>query len=291
MDIDPIALDRLIDLALAEDVGTGDITTNSIVPPGQRSQAHFLAKSEGVIAGLDVAARVFTRLDPSARFEARVRDGDLVATGAVVATVDGAIRAVLSGERVALNFLQRLSGIATAARQAVQAATAANPKVLVVDTRKTVPGLRALDKYAVRCGGAGNHRFGLYDAALIKDNHIAVAGGIAAAVRAVKRTASPFVKVEVEVQTLDQVDEALAAGVDVIMLDNMAPDEMRRAVARIGGRILVEASGGITLERLGQVAATGVDLISMGSLTHSVKAMDISLEIGELSRAGKGGPK
>ncbi|MHB0884424.1 MAG: carboxylating nicotinate-nucleotide diphosphorylase [Bacillota bacterium] len=287
MDIDLIALDRLIDLALAEDVGTGDITTDSIVPAGDRSRAYFLAKSDGVIAGLGVAERVFARLDPSARFEPRVTDGGRVSAGDIVASVFGTTRAILTGERTALNLLQRMSGIATAAGKAVRAATAANPKVLVVDTRKTAPGLRVLDKYAVRCGGAANHRFGLYDAALIKDNHIAAAGGIAAAVRAVRKSISPFVKVEVEAETLAQVDEALTAGVDVIMLDNMAPDEMRRAVARIGGRALVEASGGVTLERLGEVAGTGVDLISMGSLTHSVKAMDISLEIGEPPETGK----
>ena len=281
MDVDPLTIDRLIDLALAEDVGTGDVTTNGIVPAGRLTEAYLLAKAEGVIAGLDVAARVFCRLDSETRLSARVSDGDLVLPGTVLATISGLARAVLSGERVALNFLQRMSGIATAARQAVRTATSVNPKVLVVDTRKTIPGLRALDKYAVRCGGAANHRFGLYDAALIKDNHIALAGGIGAAVRAVRRIASPFIKVEVEVQTMAQVDEALAAGVDVIMLDNMGIEDMRRAVARIGGRALVEASGGITLDNLAQIVATGVDLVSMGSLTHSVKAMDISLEIGE----------
>ncbi len=268
-------------------MGTGDITTNSIVPAGDRSPAYFLAKSDGVIAGLGVAARVFARLDPSTRLEPRVADGSRVNAGDIVATVSGTTRAILTGERTALNLLQRMSGIATAAGKAVRAATATNPKVLVVDTRKTVPGLRVLDKYAVRCGGAANHRFGLYDAALIKDNHIVAAGGIAAAVRAVRKSVSPFVKVEVEAQTVAEVDEALAAGVDVIMLDNMSLDEMRRAVARIGGRVLVEASGGVTLERLGEVAGTGVDLISMGSLTHSVKAMDISLEIGEPPATGK----
>ncbi len=281
-----IALDRLIDRALSEDIGTGDITTNCLIPVDQRSQAYIIAKAEGIVAGLEVAGRVFARLDPTVAFTARVADGTPVARGTVLAVMAGPTRAILTGERVALNFLQRLSGIATAAGKAVEAARAANPRAIVVDTRKTTPGLRALEKYAVLCGGARNHRFGLYDAVLIKDNHIAAVGGIGRAVKAARAAVSPFVKIEVEVQTLAQIDEALAAGAEVIMLDNMDLDGMRSAVARIAGRAVVEASGGITLERLGEVAGTGVDLISMGSLTHSAKALDISLEIGPEPAAG-----
>lgn len=286
MKLDPIMVDGLIDMALAEDIGTGDITTESLIPDDRRSEAYLIAKGDGIIAGLDVAGRVFARLDPRVAFTPRVGDGDRVGKGIVLAVLEGSTRAILSGERVALNILQRLSGIATMAGKAVSLARAANPGVTVVDTRKTTPGLRAMEKYAVRCGGARNHRFGLYDAALIKDNHIAAAGGVGPAVRAVKAAVSPFIKVEVEVQTLGQLDEALAAGAEVIMLDNMDLGQMRQAVARVGGRAVVEASGGITLDQLAEVAATGVDLISMGSLTHSVRAMDISLEIGPEPRKG-----
>ncbi|HEY3314853.1 MAG TPA: carboxylating nicotinate-nucleotide diphosphorylase [Bacillota bacterium] len=288
MKLDPIALDRLIELALAEDIGTGDVTTEALIPEDHRVWAYFLAKGDGVIAGLDLAGRVFARLDPTVVFHGRVADGDRVVKGTILAVLEGSTRAILSGERVALNLLQRLSGIATMARKATEVARAANPKVCVVDTRKTTPGLRSLEKYAVRCGGAKNHRFGLYDAALIKDNHIVAAGGVGPAVKAVKTAVSPFTKVEVEVQNLAQVEQALAAGAEVIMLDNMSLEEMRGAVTRIGGRATVEASGGINLDGLAEVAATGVDLISMGALTHSVKAMDISLEIGP--EPGRPGP-
>ncbi len=280
MDLSPTLLKRLVDLALEEDIGSGDITTDSVVPPGHRSEAYLVAKTGGVIAGLDLAALVLRTLDPDLAFTALVADGEEVARGAILATLSGSTRAILSGERVALNFLQRLSGIATATRRAVEAASRSSPRVAIVDTRKTTPGLRALEKYAVRCGGGRNHRFGLYDAILLKDNHIAVAGGIKPALEAARRAASPLVKIEVEVETIAQVEEALEAGAQLIMLDNMDEEQMREAVTRIGGRALIEASGGVTPERLGRIAATGVDLISMGALTHSVRAVDISLEIG-----------
>lgn len=273
-------LDRLIDMALREDLGPGDITTESVVPETLWARAEFIAKEEGVVAGLPVAGRVFRRLDPETEFWAEVAEGSAVKAGAVLAVVAGRARTILAGERVALNFVRHLSGIATRTRRLVAAVEGL--RAVVLDTRKTTPGLRALEKYAVRAGGGRNHRFGLFDGILIKDNHIRAAGGIREAVARARARAPHTLKVEVEVQNLDEVEEALAAGADIIMLDNMPVAAMREAVRRIGGRALVEASGGITEENVREVAATGVDFISAGALTHSARALDISLEIVEV---------
>ncbi|RPF49673.1 nicotinate-nucleotide pyrophosphorylase [carboxylating] [Thermodesulfitimonas autotrophica] len=273
-------LDRLIDMALREDLGPGDITTESVVPETLWARAEFIAKEEGVVAGLPVAGRVFRRLDPETEFWAEVAEGSAVKAGAVLAVVAGRARTILTGERVALNFVRHLSGIATRTRRLVAAVEGL--RAVVLDTRKTTPGLRALEKYAVRAGGGRNHRFGLFDGILIKDNHIRAAGGIREAVARARARAPHTLKVEVEVQSLDEVEEALAAGADIIMLDNMPVAAMREAVRRIGGRALVEASGGITEENVREVAATGVDFISAGALTHSARALDISLEIVEV---------
>ena len=273
-------LDRLIDMALREDLGPGDITTESVVPETLWARAEFIAKEEGVVAGLPVAGRVFKRLDPETEFRAEVAEGSAVKAGAVLAVVAGRARTILTGERVALNFVRHLSGIATRTRRLVAAVEGL--RAVVLDTRKTTPGLRALEKYAVRAGGGRNHRFGLFDGILIKDNHIRAAGGIREAVARARARAPHTLKVEVEVQSLDEVEEAVAAGADIIMLDNMPVAAMREAVRRIGGRALVEASGGITEENVREVAATGVDFISAGALTHSARALDISLEIVEV---------
>ncbi|NPV72900.1 MAG: carboxylating nicotinate-nucleotide diphosphorylase [Pelotomaculum sp.] len=270
-------LNRLIERCLREDIGTGDLTTNSIVPPDAVSGGYILAKEDGVVAGLPVAEGVFLRLDPFVEFRALARDGDRIKSGQVLAELTGRARAILTGERLALNFLQRLSGIATRTARLVE--LIAGEKARLVDTRKTTPGLRMLEKYAVRVGGGYNHRFGLYDAVLIKDNHIKAAGGIRAAVEAARRGAPHTARIEVEVEDLAGVKEALEAGADIIMLDNMDPAAMKEAVALINGRALVEASGRISEENIRAVAAAGVDLISAGALTHSVKSLDISLEL------------
>jgi nicotinate-nucleotide pyrophosphorylase (carboxylating) len=267
--------------ALAEDIGPGDITSETTVPASAVAVGTFIAKAHGVVAGLWLPRLVFAELDSRIVYEELVEEPAAVVARQHLARVHGPARAVLGGERVALNFLQRMSGIATMANEAARAV--AGTRTRIVDTRKTSPGLRALEKYAVRAGGASNHRFGLYDMVLIKDNHIRLAGGIAAAVSAARHGAGPMVKVEVEAATLDQVREALAAGADLIMLDNMDVPAMAEAVRLIDGRALVEASGNITIATCGEVArATGVDLISMGALTHSYRSLDISLEL-ELS--------
>lgn len=271
------AIDDLIRMALREDIGSGDITTDYLVAPETRGRAAIVAKQDLIIAGLAVAESVFTCLDPQMAFTPRCADGDQVLDGGCVATVDGQLAALLKGERSALNFLQRLSGIATHTRAYV-AAVAGTP-VKLVDTRKTTPGWRVLEKYAVRVGGAHNHRMGLYDGVLIKDNHIAVSGGIAAAVAKTRRAVSHLVKIEVEATTLEEVGQALDAGADVIMLDNMNLDQIRRAVGRIDRRALVEVSGGVTRDQLPALARTGVDLISIGALTHSAVAVDLSMRI------------
>lgn len=270
-------LDVLIRMALAEDLGDGDITTLSTIPADARYIGDFLVKAGGVIAGLRVAARVFALLDPAVTFQAAVADGDRVAPGQVVAVVEGPGRAILSGERVALNFLQRMSGIATAARRYVDAVAGTHAAIL--DTRKTVPGLRLLDKWAVRLGGGQNHRMGLYDMALIKDNHIAAVGSITEAVRRVRATDTRHRPIEVEVTNLDQLREALSLDVDRILLDNMTPAQMAEAVRIAAGRVPLEASGGVNLHTVAEIAATGVDHISIGALTHSVTALDISLDL------------
>ncbi len=267
----------LIDLALREDIGPGDITTDPIVGPGLMGKGIVVAKEDLVIAGLDVARDVFKTLDPAIRFVSTFQDGDHVTRSSTVISIEGPLRTLLQGERTALNFLQRLSGIATQARAFV--ASIPPDTVKLVDTRKTTPGWRVLEKYAVRVGGAFNHRMGLYDGVLIKDNHIAVAGSIAKAVERVRQAISHLVKIEVETTTLDEVREALAADAEIIMLDNMGPDQIREAVALIAGRALVEVSGGVTRETLKELAGTGVDLISIGALTHSAVAVDLSMRI------------
>jgi len=267
----------LIDLALQEDIGAGDVTTNSIVSDGLKAVGLIVVKKEGVIAGLPVAKAVFERVGPGVAFYPEISDGTPVKKGQTLARIEGNARTILTGERLALNFLQRLSGIATYTNRLVNLIKGYKTKI--VDTRKTLPGARILEKYAVRMGGGGNHRFGLYDAALIKDNHLQVAGSITRAIQ-LARAAIPFtMKVEVEVEDLAGVREALEAGADIIMLDNMDPSTMREAVEIIAGRALVEASGGINEKNLLAVAQAGVDFISIGALTHSVQALDISLDI------------
>lgn len=264
--------DLIIEAALAEDIGAGDVTSNAIIPAAARFHGRFVAKATGVVAGLDLAERVFCLLDETADFTPLLSDGDDVAHGTIIAEVSGRGRALLGAERVALNFLQRMSGIATATRQFVEAV--AGTKAVILDTRKTAPGLRHLDKLAVRLGGGQNHRLGLFDMALIKENHIAAAGGIGAAVARVRAHAA--VPIEVEVTNLDELREALSLNVERIMLDNMSLDEMRAAVALADGRTPLEASGNVSLQTVRTIAETGVDYISVGSLTHSVRALDIS---------------
>jgi nicotinate-nucleotide pyrophosphorylase (carboxylating) len=272
-----IMIEPIVRAALAEDLGrAGDITTDAIIPVEARARGVLAARKRGVIAGLDVAATAFRLLDPEVRIEAVRRDGDAIEAGAAIAAVAGRARSMLSAERVALNFLCRLSGIATAARAIVDAVTGYPARIC--DTRKTTPGLRALEKYAVRIGGGVNHRFGLDDGVLLKDNHIAVAGGIRAAVEGARHSLGHMVKIEVEVDRLDQIGEALAAGADVIMLDNMTTAQMREAVKMIRGRAVVEASGRITVETAPMIAATGVDMISAGWITHSAPILDIGLD-------------
>jgi len=287
LDFNVFELHKLIMNCLNEDIGTGDLTTNSIVPGNAVSTGYITVKENGVLAGMPVAAEVFRCLDPALQFQARAFDGDFVERGKVLAEISGNARAILTGERLALNFLQRMSGIATKTAQFVKLIAGEKPHI--IDTRKTTPGLRMLEKYAVRVGGGHNHRFGLYDAVLIKDNHIIIAGGITKAVEAVRRASPHTAKIEVEVESLAQLQEALDAKVDIIMLDNMAPEMMREAVALVAGRALVEASGGITEENIRAVAAAGVDLISIGALTHSVKSLDISLDLVEINAGGGNG--
>jgi nicotinate-nucleotide pyrophosphorylase (carboxylating) len=267
----------LFDLAYAEDIGDGDITTNNLVPPGENKTAILVAKEEGVIAGLPVAEMVFRKFDPNLIWNEKKPDGSKVIPGDVIVEFTGNYRALLTGERKALNFLQRLSGIATYANLCMQEIEGLDVEIL--DTRKTLPGYRHLDKYAVRMGGASNHRFGLYDMVMIKDNHIQVAGGIKAAVAAIRKKIPKSIKIEVETANLELVQEAIDAKVDIIMLDNMSSSMMIEAVALINKRAKIEASGNMTLKRIRKVASTGVDYISIGALTHSVKALDISQRI------------
>lgn len=269
-------MDGIIAAALREDMPEGDITSESIVPPGAVSSAVILAKEDGVLAGLPVARRVFEMIDAELRFLEESEDGAAVHSGDVLARIDGQTISLLKGERTALNFLQRLSGIATATRRFVDAVAGMKAKIL--DTRKTTPGLRLLEKYAVRVGGGTNHRLGLSDMVLIKDNHIRYVGSITEAVRRARERIPEGMKIEVEVTNFDEAREALACGPDIVMLDNMPVEEMRAVVELYGGRIPLEASGKMRLDRVGEVAATGVDYISVGALTHSVRALDISLE-------------
>jgi len=268
---------RLLDLALEEDIGPGDLTTQALIPPDIQGEAHLRAKQALVVAGLPVAEMVFRRLDALMDFEAEVEEGQEVSPGTVLARITGPVAAILTGERIALNFLMRLSGIATFTRR--MAAAVAGFPTAIVDTRKTTPGWRVLEKYAVRVGGGRNHRFALYDGVLIKNNHLTAAGSITEAVRRARRQAPHTLKVEVEVADLTGLEEALAAGADIIMLDNMDEAAMAEAVKITQGRALLEASGSMTLERLPKVAATGVNFISMGALTHSAPAVDIHLRL------------
>lgn len=268
-------LDRIIENALAEDIHTGDITTLAVVPKPREARARLIAKEPLVLAGIEVAARVFHLLDPRILFTPCFADGDTLKAGDLIAEMSGDASLLLQGERVALNLLQRMCGVATLTSRYVAAVAGTGARI--VDTRKTTPGLRILDKYAVRVGGGINHRTGLYDGVLIKENHIAAAGGITVAVGRARAYIPHTMKIEVETETLAEVAEALAAGADIIMLDNMDEATMREAVATIAGRALVEASGGVNLETVRKVAETGVDIISVGALTHSARAMDISM--------------
>ena len=272
-----ILIDKIIEQALLEDIGTGDITSESIVPYGLKAKGIIKTSEEGVVAGLDIVFLVFKKLDSEICFQSKIKDGNKILPGEILAEIVGPARTILKGERVALNFLQRMSGIATITSKFCQQVK--DFPVRIFDTRKTTPGLRILEKYAVRMGGGHNHRFGLYDAVLIKDNHIAVAGGIKSAVNSVRKQISHTVKIEVEVENFSQLQEALKVQVDIIMLDNMDLETIKEAVKMVKGKTLIEASGGITLEKVREIAQTGVDLISVGALTHSVKALDISMEI------------
>lgn len=275
-------LGRKIEEWLHEDIGFGDVTTMSTIPENEQGIGILYAKEEGVVAGLPIAQQVFETVDPELSFQAKVEEGARVEIGDQIAEVSGSVRSILSGERLALNLLQRLSGIATKTSEYAEAV--AGTKARVVDTRKTTPGMRFLEKYAVRVGGGYNHRFALYDAVMIKDNHIKGAGGIAQAVAAARASIPHTMTVEVEAESLDQVREALEAGADIIMLDNMSNEQMTEAVQLIDGRAVVEASGGVNLETIGAIAKTGVDVISVGALTHSVKAFDISLDLNTRKR-------
>jgi nicotinate-nucleotide pyrophosphorylase (carboxylating) len=272
--LDPSDYRDIVRRALAEDVGAGDITTDATVRPDQRARGVFVVKAECVLAGLDVAVEAFRQLEPGIAVTLRRRDGDRCPAGEEIGGLDGSARALLIGERTALNFLQRLSGIATRTRQFVDAA---DGRIIVLDTRKTTPTLRTLEKYAVRAGGGTNHRTGLFDAILIKDNHIRLAGGVDAAIARVRERQAGAI--EVEAQDMSQVDAALGAGAEIVLVDNMSIDDVREAVARARGRARVEISGGVTLERIPQLAATGADYVSAGALTHSAPAVDISFEI------------
>jgi nicotinate-nucleotide pyrophosphorylase (carboxylating) len=267
---------------LAEDIGSGDITTETTIPRDSRSKAVIHVKESGIIAGLPIAKLVFEVVDSSLVFDSKVQDGEQVNKGTIIATVEGSTHSLLIGERLALNLMQRLSGIATKTRSFIDALEGL--PVRLVDTRKTTPGHRMLEKYAVRVGGGANHRFGLYDAVMIKDNHIKGSGGIRAAVEAARRKIPHTMKIEVETESLEQVDEALACGADIIMLDNMSTDMMKTSVARIKAsspHVIVEASGGVSLETVKGIAACGVDVISVGGLTYSFHALDISLDLNE----------
>lgn len=276
--INSIYVDNIIKTALLEDINYLDTTTDYLIDEEQENTARFLAKADGVLCGIDVALRVFTILQELG-FEAKVykHDGDVLEKGDIIAEIRGKTRTLLKGERTALNLLQHMSGVATATRQAVKAIEGTNASI--ADTRKTLPGLRPLQKYAVTVGGGKNHRYNLSDAAMLKDNHVDAGGGIASAVAKLRQKLGHMTKIELEVRSLDELGQALEAGVDVIMLDNMSCEEMREAVAITNGRALLEASGGITAETLRAIAETGVDIISMGALTHSVTAFDISLKI------------
>jgi nicotinate-nucleotide pyrophosphorylase (carboxylating) len=270
-------IDRIIVTAIEEDLGPGDITTSAIIDPSIRGKARVLAKEDIILAGIEIFSRVFSRLDPEIVVEYAYHDGDMVPNGDDIGIVRGSMRGILSGERTALNFLQHLSGIATLTRTYVKKTDPSS--VRVIDTRKTTPGLRILEKYAVRMGGGLNHRFGLFDGILIKDNHIAAAGSISGALGKIKGRVPHTLRIEVEVEDIKGVEEAIGAGADAILLDNMSLKEIQEAVSIARGRVLLEASGGITLESIGKVSKTGVNLISVGAITHSARSVNISLEV------------
>ena len=277
LELPPFLVERAVNMALEEDFGqAGDITSDAIISAHATAAAEIVACKPGVIAGLDLAAASFKALDPDAQFVADVADSAKVAAATRIARVQGKTRALLSAERTALNFLGRLSGIATLT--AAYVAAVRGTKAKIVCTRKTTPGLRALEKYAVRAGGGSNHRFGLYDAMLVKDNHIAAAGGLAEALTRLCASTGHLVKIEVEVDTLDQLDEALHFPIDAVLLDNMDVTTLKQAVELINGSVTIEASGGVTLETIRKIAETGVDLISVGALTHSAPVLDLGLE-------------
>ena len=274
----PLLYEPVVRRALEEDLGrAGDLTSQAVIPHEARARVDIVARQAGRVAGIDAALAAFRLLDAEVSIDRRLGDGDDAPAGGVLATVGGSARALLSAERTALNLLGRLCGIATTTRAAV--ASVGGHKARICCTRKTTPGLRILEKHAVRCGGGENHRFGLDDAVLIKDNHIAIAGGIRPAVERAKAAVGHMVKIEVEVDTIDQLETLLAIGADAVLLDNMDPDTLGRAVALVDGRMITEASGGITPETVGRIAATGVDLISLGWLTHSTPALDVALDI------------
>lgn len=274
--LEQLSLQEIISNALIEDIGTGDITTNCTVPKQQVISGRFIAKEEGIVCGLELAEMIFHKVNPEIKMEFNVQDGDAVAVGEVIAQINGPATGILTGERVALNFMQRLSGIATKTYRVVEQINETHARI--ADTRKTTPGLRVLEKYAVKIGGGTNHRFNLSDGVLIKDNHIVAAGGITNAVLAARNHIPHTLKIEVEVETFKQIEEALEAKADIIMLDNMDIPTMKKAVEFINGRALVEASGNMGDKDLKAVAETGVDIISIGALTHTVKALDISLK-------------
>jgi nicotinate-nucleotide pyrophosphorylase (carboxylating) len=273
----PLLIEPIVRIALSEDLGrAGDITTDAIIPAGETTRAVIAAREAGVVSGLIAADLAFKLVSSEVHLTPRAPDGSEVAAGDVIAELEGPARALLTGERVALNFIVHLSGVATATQRLVKSVAGTSARIIC--TRKTLPGLRILQKYAVRCGGGFNHRFGLDDAVLIKDNHIAAAGGVAASIRALRGRLGPMVKIEIEVDTLAQLEEALAAGAEAILLDNMPPEMMKRAVAITNSRATLEASGGVTLERVRAIAESGVDFISSGALTHSARAMDVGLD-------------
>ncbi|MBQ3887751.1 MAG: carboxylating nicotinate-nucleotide diphosphorylase [Clostridia bacterium] len=277
MTLNKIYVDNLIKTALLEDINYCDVTTDYLIPEEQDGNARFVAKADGIVCGTEVAVRVFTLLDDKVTYEILKKDGEEVQKGDVILTLKGKTRTLLKGERTALNLIQHMSGIATASHRYAQIVEGTNASI--ADTRKTLPGLRPLQKYAVMTGGAKNHRYNLSDAAMLKDNHIDAAGGITAAITALRKKIGHMTKIEVETRNLDELKEALSAGADIIMLDNMSPVVMKAAVDITKGRAVLEASGGITDDTLRTVAETGVDIISVGALTHSVKAFDISMYI------------
>jgi nicotinate-nucleotide pyrophosphorylase (carboxylating) len=271
------AATHLIDLALKEDYGSGDITTDNLIDPALSGIGEMIAKEPLVIAGIEIVKQVFNQIDPDILITANFKDGDFIQKGKTIIQLEGCMRALLIGERTALNFLQRLSGIATLVRSYVDILK--NKKVRLVDTRKTTPGWRVLEKYAVRVGGGDNHRMGLYDGVLIKDNHIAACGGIQQAIEQIKNKISHLIKIEIEVSNLSEIKEAIHAGADIIMLDNMSIEQIKKAIKLIDGKAIIEVSGNVTKNELPKLADTGVDIISVGALTHSARCVDISMKI------------